>query len=170
MHSFSTLGLTRPQGPHKPQRTHRASHTTGFSLRSLRLGVQLSSALIVLTLLAGCGAAFADPATLAASLQPESVFAQLSTANTVPKAADQFANALNIDPQVVRIRLKPGDCTVCSLASRPQVASLAGISVAEAEKLLETNDDVSFFIPNFSCTFLYDGEKLTPRTCQMSPI
>ena len=167
MHSFSTLELTRPQGPRKP---HRASHAAGFSLRSLRLGVKLSFALIALSLLAGCGEAFADPAALAATLKPESVFAQLSTTSSVPKAADQFASALNIDPKLVRIRLKPGDCTVCSLASRPQVASMAGISVGEAEKLLEINDDVSFFIPNFSCTFLYDGEKLTPSTCQMSPI
>ena len=163
MQSLLTNGLMHA----KPQRAQRKASGVGCPLR---LGVRLFFALIVLSLLAGCGAAFADPATLAASLQPESVFAQLSTTNTVPKAADQFANALNIDPQVVRIRLKPGDCTVCSLASRPQVASLAGISVAEAEKLLEINDDVSFFIPNFSCTFLYDGEKLTPRTCQMSPI
>lgn len=167
MQSFLTNGLMRPEGSCNSQ---RASHTAGFSLRSLRLGVRLFLALMVLSLLAGCGEAFADPATLAATLKPESVFAQLSPTSTVPKAADQFASALNIDPKLVRIRLKPGDCTVCSLASRPQVASMAGISIAEAEKLLEINDDVSFFIPNFSCTFLYDGETLTPRTCQMSPI
>jgi len=166
MQSFLTNRLTHA----KPQRTQRVSNGAGFSLRSLRLGVRLYSALIALSLLAGCSKSFADPATLAASLKPENVFAQLATTSTVRKAADQFARALNIDPQVVRIRLKPGDCTLCSLAARPQVASMAGISVGEAEKLLEINDDVSFFIPNFSCTFLYDGEKLTPRTCQMSPI
>jgi hypothetical protein len=170
MQNVSTTRLTHPKGPHKPQRTQRVANTAGFSLRSLWPGVRLCLALIALSLLAGCGEDFADPATLAASLKPENVFAQLSTTNTVPKAADQFASALNIDPQVVRIRLKPGDCTLCSLEARPQVASMAGISVVEAEKLLEINDDVSFFIPNFSCTFLYDGETLTPRTCQMSPI
>ena len=121
-------------------------------------------------LLTGCGHAYADPATLASSLEPATVFAELTAATTLPKAADQFAAALNIDPAAVRIRIKPGQCTVCSLESRPQMASVAGISVTEAEKLVEPNDEVSFFIPKFSCTFRYDGTTLTPQQCQPSPI
>lgn len=126
--------------------------------------------LLLLALLVGCGRSYADPATLAATLKPEIVFAELSSTNALPKAADQFAAALNIDPAKVRVRIKPGNCTVCSLESRPEMASVAGISVAEAEKIVEPNDEVSFFIPNFSCTFLYSGETLTPKQCQPSPI
>lgn len=126
--------------------------------------------LLLAGLLVGCGHAYADPATLAATLKPDTVFAELATADTVDKAAAQFAEALNIAPAGVRIRIKPGSCTVCSLESRPEMASVAGITVAEAEKIVEPKDEVSFFIPKFSCTFLYDGETLTPKQCQPSPI
>lgn len=126
--------------------------------------------LLLVGLLVGCGHAYADPTTLAATLEPATVFAELANANTLDKAAEQFAAALNIDPAAVRVRIKPGSCTVCSLESRPEMASVAGIAVAEAEKIVEPQDEVSFFIPKFSCTFLYDGETLTPKQCQPSPI
>lgn len=125
---------------------------------------------LALSLLTGCGHDYADPATLAPLLKPEAVFANLTSADTLAQAADQFAAALNIDPATVRIRIKPGQCTVCSLESRPQMASVAGLTVAEAEKIVEPKDEVSFFIPKFSCTFLYDGTTLTPQQCQPSPI
>lgn len=121
-------------------------------------------------LLVGCGHTYADPATLASTLEPATVFAALSTTSTLPAAADQFAVALNLDPADVRIRIKPGNCIVCSLASHPEMSSLAGISVAEAEAIVEPNDEVSFFIPKFSCTFLYDGTTMIPQHCQPSPI
>lgn len=121
-------------------------------------------------LLVGCGHTYADPETLASTLEPTTVFAALASTSTLPAAADQFAAALNLDPADVRIRIKPGNCIVCALASRPQMASIAGISVAEAEAMLEPNDEVSFFIPKFSCTFLYDGTTLSPQHCQPSPI
>lgn len=121
-------------------------------------------------LLTSCGHSYADPATLASSLEPAAVFANLASTDTVGQAAEQFATALNIDPDAVRIRIKPGQCTVCSLASRPQMASVAGITVTEAETIVEPQDEVSFFIPKFSCTFLYDGTTLTPQQCQPSPI
>ena len=126
--------------------------------------------LLLLALLSSCGRTYTDPAILAVSLEPETVFAELSNTTTLPKAATQFATALNIDPAGVRVRLKPGDCSLCSLEARPKVASLAGLSVAEAEQALESGDEVSFFIPKFSCTFVYDGETLTPKQCQPSPV
>lgn len=125
---------------------------------------------LVLGWLVGCSHAYADPATLAATLKPDTVFAKLASADTVDNAAAQFAETLNIDPAGVRVRIKPGSCTVCSLESRPEMVSVAGIAVAEAEKIIEPNDEVSFFIPKFSCTFVYDGETLTPKQCQPSPI
>lgn len=125
---------------------------------------------LLLGLLWGCGHDYADPETLADSLDPPTVFAALTSTTTLPAAADQFAAALNLDPADVRIRIKPGNCLVCSLASNPEMASLAGISVAEAEAIIEPNDEVSFFIPKFSCTFLYDGTALIPQHCQPSPI
>lgn len=124
----------------------------------------------MLALLVGCGRAYADPATLAAKLKPETLFAELASTNTLTEAANQFAAALNLDPAGVRVRLKPGNCTVCSLASRPEIASVEGITVAEAEKIMEPNDEVSFFIPKFSCTFVYDGKTFTPKQCQPSPL
>lgn len=123
-----------------------------------------------LYLLTGCSHDYADPATLASSLEPAAVFAKLSSTTTLPEAADQFAAVLNIDAAAVRIRIKPGDCIVCSLESRPQLASVTGVSVAEAEQILKNNDELTFFIPKFSCTFLYDGATLTPRSCQHAPI
>ena len=135
-----------------------------------RLGHWRFVLLIGLSLLTGCGHDYADPATLAASLEPATVFAELTSTRTLPEAADQFAAALNLAPADVRIRIKPGNCIVCALASRPQMASLAGISVAEAEAIIEPNDEVSCFIPKFSCTFLYDGTTLSPQHCQPSPI
>jgi hypothetical protein len=124
----------------------------------------------LLALLVGCDHNYADPATLAATLEPKTVFAKLSSTTTLAKAADQFAAALNIDPAGVRIRIKPGSCIVCTVEAHPELSNVAGISVAEAEKIVESNDEVSFFIPKFSCTFLYDGVTLTPQHCQPSPI
>jgi hypothetical protein len=132
--------------------------------------INWSLLLLLLGLLGGCGHDYADPATLADSLEPKTIFAALSTTSTLPAAADQFAAALNLDPADVRIRIKPGNCIVCSLSSHPEMASLDGISVAEAEAIVEPNDEVSFFIPKFSCTFLYDGTTLSPQHCQPSPI
>lgn len=132
--------------------------------------IKWSLLLLLLGLFGGCGHDYADPETLADSLEPTTVFAALSRASTLPAAADQFATALNLDPTDVRIRIKPGNCLVCSLAAHPAMASLAGISVAEAAEILEPNDEVSFFIPKFSCTFLYDGTTMTPQQCQFSPI
>lgn len=143
-------------------------HITDFSTSSITRWTCLLWSLC--GLLAGCGHAYADPATLASSLKPAAVFANLATTDTVDHAAEQFATALNIAPDAVRIRIKPGQCTVCALESRPQMASVAGITVTEAKKIVEPQDEVSFFIPKFSCTFLYDGTTLTPQQCQPSPI
>lgn len=126
--------------------------------------------LLLLGLLGGCGHDYADPKTLADSLEPKTIFAALSTTSTLPEAAEQFAAALNIDSADVRIRIKPGNCSLCSLESQPQMTSLAGIAVTEAEKIVRPNDEVSFFIPHFSCTFLYDGATLIPQQCQPLPI
>lgn len=121
-------------------------------------------------LLAGCGRDYADPTTLAATLEPATVLAALANTKTLPEAADQFAAALNIDPAGVRVRIKPGSCIVCTVEANPEIAGVNGITVAAAEKIMGPNDEVSFFIPKFSCTFLYDGETLTPKQCQPSPI
>lgn len=141
---------------------------TDFSIAGITRWVWLLGSLF--GLLVGCGRAYADPATLAPTLEPATVFAALASTSTLPAAADQFAAALNLDPAGVRIRIKPGNCTVCSLAAHPQMASVAGISVAEATQIVAPNDEVSFFIPKFSCTFLYDGTTLIPQQCQPSPI
>jgi hypothetical protein len=125
---------------------------------------------LALLLLTACGQPYADPATLADSLNPAAVLADLTAAPTLPDAADQFAATLNIDPATVRVRLQSGDCNLCSLRSRPQVASLAGLAVVEAASILNQDDEVSLFIPNFSCTFLYDGTQLTPQRCQHVPV
>lgn len=126
--------------------------------------------LLMLALLAGCSRDYADPATLAATLEPATVFAELSSTNSLDKAASQFAAALNIDPAGVRVRIKPGSCIVCTVEANPEISGVNGITVASAEKIVGPNDEVSFFIPEFSCTFLYDGETLTPKQCQPSPI
>ncbi|MCB0182818.1 MAG: hypothetical protein KDE31_01055 [Caldilineaceae bacterium] len=134
-------------------------------------GATWSLALVILLgLLAGCSHDYADPETLAATLEPKTIFAALSMTSTIPKGAAQFAAVLNIDPAVVRIRLKPGDCIVCSLEARPQLSSATGVSVDEAEQIVRKNDEVTFFIPKFSCTFLYDGTTLNPRSCQHAPL
>lgn len=130
----------------------------------------LLTILISTLLMGGCGRAYADPATLAATLEPTAVFAELTSANSLPAAGEQFAAALNIDPAGVRVRIKPGSCIVCTVEANPEISSVNGISVAEAEKLVGPNDEVSFFIPKFSCTFRYDGETLIPQQCQPSPI
>lgn len=152
-------------------RRYAAGITIRVVMRRRKIGWRLTLMLMIgWVLLTGCGHAYADPTTLASSLEPAAVFAKLANTDTLPQAAEQFAAALNIEPAVVRIRIKPGQCTVCSLESRPQMASVAGLTVAEAEKIVEPQDEVSFFIPKFSCTFLYDGTTLTPQQCQPSPI
>lgn len=126
--------------------------------------------LLLISVLVGCDGDYADPETLATTLEPATIFSELSNTNSLSQAAAQFAAALNIDPAVVRIRIKPGSCIVCALDSRPQLASVTGVSVAEAEQIVESADEVTFFIPKFSCTFLYDGATLTPQSCQHAPI
>lgn len=120
--------------------------------------------------LAACSRAYADPATVASGLDAKVVFAQLSEGATLSEAAEQFAAALNIDPAAVRVRIQPGNCMICNLESRPQLSKVKGLSVEEASELVEPDDKVSFFVPQFSCTFEMSETGLTPRSCQPSPI
>jgi len=85
-------------------------------------------------------------------------------------AAAQFASAINVDPTLVRVRIQPGNCTVCRFESTPQLSKAEGLTVEEATKLVEEKDQVSFFVPRFACTFLFEASTFTPKACQIPPI
>lgn len=124
----------------------------------------------MMLLLGACSPAYVDPSTIADTVDPPAIFAQLSEASSLDKGVAEFAVALNVDPKVVRIRIQPGDCLVCRMQSTPQLSTVEGLTLEEANKLVEAKDQVSLFVPKFSCIFLYDGSNLTPQSCQMSPI
>lgn len=118
-----------------------------------------------------CAPRYNDPAVIADTVDPMAIFAQLSNVDTINAGSDQFATALNLDPTLVRIRIQPGGCTVCRLESTPQLSKIEGLTVDEATKLVEKKDQVSFFVPKFSCTFLVESDgTLMPQSCQRSPI
>ena len=121
-------------------------------------------------LLAACAPAYADPASIASSVEPAAIYAKLGEVASFDDAATQFAAAINVDPSLVRIRIQPGNCTVCRFESTPQLSKAEGLTSQEASKLAEEKDKVSFFVPKFSCTFLFDQNKLLPQTCQLSPV
>ena len=121
-------------------------------------------------LLAACALAYADPASIASSVEPAAIFAKLGESASFDDAAVQFAAAINVDPSLVRIRIQPGNCTVCRFESTPQLSKAEGLTSQEASKLAKEKDKVSFFVPKFSCTFLFEQNKLLPQTCQLSPV
>ena len=141
-----------------------------ISKRDWRLGDWEIVLLIALFLFAGCSQSYADPATIAGSVDPKSIFAKLGEAASLDAGVSQFATAINVDPSLVRIRIQPGDCSLCRIEASPKLSKIEGLTVDEALKLVEEQDQVSFFVPKFSCTFLYDGSKLAPKSCQISPV
>lgn len=126
--------------------------------------------LLVIPLLVACSPAYADPATIAASVDPPTIFAKMSEASALDDGASQFAAAINVDPKTVRVRIQPGNCTVCRFESTPQLSKAEGLNIEEATKLVEDQDKVSFFVPRFSCTFLFEENKYSPQSCQLSPV
>lgn len=126
--------------------------------------------LVAMLYLAGCSPAYADPATIAGSIDPKAIFAKLGEVSSLDDGIAQFATAINVDPTLVRIRIQPGDCSLCRIQASPKLSKIEGLTVAEALKLVEEQDQVSFFVPKFSCTFLYDGSKFAPKSCQISPV
>lgn len=125
---------------------------------------------VSLLLFAACAPAYADPATVAASVDPQAIFAQLGEATTLENGSTQFASAINVDPKVVRIRIQPGNCTVCRFESIPQLSKAEGLTIEEATQLVEEKDQVSFFVTKFACTFLFEAGTFTPKSCQIPPI
>ncbi|MFN8443457.1 MAG: hypothetical protein U0175_21955 [Caldilineaceae bacterium] len=126
--------------------------------------------MVVLFLLAACSPAYADPTAIAGTVDPKATFARLGEVSSLDEGASQFASAINVDPTLVRIRIQPGDCSLCRIEASPKLSKVEGLTVDEALKLVEEQDQVSFFVPKFSCTFLYDGSKFAPKSCQISPV
>ena len=70
--------------------------------------------LFLVACLSACTPTYPDSATLVASVDPLTVFAKLSEASSLDKGAGQFAAAIYVDLQAVRVRIQPGTWAVSS--------------------------------------------------------
>ena len=97
---------------------------------------------------------------------PEAIVAQLTVVNNLKEAAQQFATAIQVDNDAVRVRLDTGECNTCSIIENQQNTSLAGLSVADASERVEPGNQVYLAVPRFVCIYDYDGAIFTPRECR----
>ena len=146
------------------------------------IGLCLLIGALCVNLLAGCQQTQTAPAVSATPtvnfpldappppVTPEAVASQLTQVATLDEAARQFAAALRIESNDVRVRIFTGACTICSLTENQENSSLAGLSVADASRRVQAGNQVYLAVPRFVCIYDYDGSSFTPRECRQSPL
>jgi hypothetical protein len=103
-------------------------------------------------------------------LTPEAIAGQLRMAASLDEAAEQVADALQIDAGQLRIRIQRDGCTVCDLEENRANTSVEGLSLAEARERLRPEDQLYLFVSRFACIYYYDGQSFTPQECRRIPI
>lgn len=123
-------------------------------------------------LLAGCNHPAASAPAPVAPLQvtPSAVTGELTPAPSLADAANQLADALDVSPAAVRVRIRPRGCTVCSEDENRAATSVAGLAVEEAAARLQAGDDLWLFVQQLTCQYHFDGKALRPQQCQLAPI
>lgn len=127
---------------------------------------------VVVLALAGCGrgnAMMVTPQHLS-DIDPKAVFAKLTATEQLPAAADQLAGLLDVSPRMVRARLQPSGCMLCSNESSQEGASIEGLEVTAAADSLAAGDGVYLFVGQFTCYYKFDGAMITPQSCQLAPL
>ena len=109
-------------------------------------------------------------AVILPDVTPEVVAGQLQQAATLQEAADQVANALQIDAQALRVRIQRDGCTVCALEENRENTSVEGLSLLDAAARLQPEDQLYLFVSRFACIYRYDGQFFTPQECRRIPI
>lgn len=101
---------------------------------------------------------------------PEAIAAQLTRVSSLEEAAQQFAAAIAVDRDAVRVRLNTGECDTCSIVENQQNTSLNGLSIADAIQRVEPGNQVYLVVPRFVCLYDFDGSIFTPRECRHTPL
>lgn len=112
-----------------------------------------------------------EPVALpAGAVTPEAVAAQLTEVDTLDNAAQQLASALGVAAEQVRVRLRFDQCITCNADQYATASSSAGLTLAEASERLQPGATLWLFVDTFTCTYSFDGTRLTPQTCQFAPL
>lgn len=96
--------------------------------------------------------------------------AALSPVAELGDAAAQFAAAVGIAPEIVRVRVLAAGCTLCELEANQDNAGLDGLAVAEVGADLKAGDRLWLFVENLTCAYGYDNELFSPLGCQWAPM
>ncbi len=99
-------------------------------------------------------------------LTPEDVAAALSETASLEAAASQLANALQVAPGAVRVRIQDSRCSVCNIEMRAKLGALEGLSVDEAAPLIEVNMTFWLVADDVVCEYALLGDAFTPRMCR----
>ena len=121
-------------------------------------------------LMAACSrpaAALPSPGPL--RVTPDAIQRQLSPTESVEAAASQLASLVGAPADVVRVRIQPRDCQICSAAEAQPTVALEGIPLAEAAPQLEGADVVWLVVQELACMYYFDGASWLPKNCQLSP-
>lgn len=124
--------------------------------------------LVVLLLIAACTHSTLKTPIALPPVTPVAVMAKLTPVATLDEAAKQFAAALEVAPDNVRVRISTAGCNACALEANPALTSEAGVAVADAAPLLKPHDFVTLFVQTFGCFYEFDGKSFIPQGCRFT--
>jgi hypothetical protein len=104
------------------------------------------------------------------SVTPAAVAEELIEVDSLAQAAQQLADALGVAADQVRVRIRFDQCITCNADQYAAASSSTGLTLAEAEERLKPGATLWLFVDAFTCTYSFDGTRLTPQTCQFAPL
>ncbi len=121
-------------------------------------------------LMAACSRPVAAPPSLdPLQVTPDAIQRQLSPTESVEAAAGQLATLLDAPTDMVRVRIQPRDCQICSATEAQATVAPEGIPLADAAPQLEGADVVWLVVQELACMYYFDGASWLPKNCQLSP-
>lgn len=113
-------------------------------------------------LLAACANVVgATPPTI--TVQPEAIFEQLYTHDSLDKTVAQFAELLEIDPSLIQARIV--DTSICTLCEMQDGSEPVYISAEEAVAQAAPGSAIWLRVSNFTCAYFYHMDQIIPQQC-----
>lgn len=130
-----------------------------------------------IVLIAACNRPASAPALSSPDplrVTPDAIQRQLSPTESVEAAASQLASLVGAPAGVVRVRIQPRDCQICSAAEAQATIAPEGVPLAEVAAQLGSDpgsiDIVWLVVQELACMYYFDGATWLPKNCQFSPL
>lgn len=104
---------------------------------------------------------------IALEIPPAEIAERLTPTDALAPAVEQLATLLAIPPSQIGIRIRSKDCTICNLDENGTQSQPSELTLTEAEALISAYDLLWLVAQPLSCSYYYDGKRMTPRGCQL---